>query len=306
MSLMICIPDRDCSKLLAQLQVALPDVKIQLWPQCDDFATVEVVLAWKAPDALWAQLPNLKLVQSFGAGVDSINLALLPESVAVARIVDPQLGLDMSEYVLTQVLLHKLRVPQYIAQQQQKIWKPNRSYDHNRVGILGFGELGQAVSARLLANGFRVSAWSRSAKAAQQVKLYLGPTGLMEMAAQSDYLVCLLPLTDETKGILNTHLFSVMQEHAVIINVARGAHLNEADLLNALDNGQLRGASLDVFNVEPLPPEHPFWYHNKIIMTPHAAALTSLNTAIEQIVDNVRRVKDGQNYLNIIDKNKGY
>lgn len=306
MSLLVCVPNRDNTKLMQKLTELLPDTKIEQWPEVENLAEVEVVLAWNAPTSLWSQLPNLRLVQSYGAGVDSIDLEALPQHVPVARIVDPNLAKDMAEYVLTHVLAHKLRLKQYFAQQQQQIWKPNRSHAFNRVGILGFGELGRAVAMQLLLNGFEVRAWANSEKHYDNVLCFVGQKGYLEVISQSDYVVCLLPLTTQTQGILNQATFSAMPNHAVLINVARGKHVNEQDLLSALDSEEIAGATLDVFAKEPLPAEHPFWHHKKITVTPHAAALTCLNTAVKQIADNVVNAMTGKEIAHVVDKKRGY
>lgn len=306
MSLLVCVPNRDNTKLMQKLAELLPNTKIEQWPEVENLTEVEVVLAWNAPTSLWSQLPNLRLVQSYGAGVDSIDLQALPQHVPVARIVDPNLAKDMAEYVLTHVLAHKLRLKQYFSQQQQQIWKPNRAHAFNRVGILGFGELGKAVAKQLLLNGFEIRAWANSEKQHDNVQCFVGPKGYLEVVNQSDYLVCLLPLTEHTEGVLNHATFSAMPNHAVLINVARGKHVNEYDLLRALDNGEIAGATLDVFATEPLPAEHPFWQHQKITITPHAAALTCLNTAVKQIAENVGKAMKGKEITHLVDKQRGY
>lgn len=306
MSLLVCVPNRDNTKLMQKLTELIPNTKIEQWPEVDSLDEVQVVLAWNAPTSLWSQLPNLRLVQSYGAGVDSIDLETLPQHVLVARIVDPNLAKDMAEYVLTHVLAHKLRLKQYFSQQQQQNWKPNRAHAFNRVGILGFGELGRAVAKQLILNGFEVRAWANSEKQHDDVHCFVGPKGYLEVVSQSDYVVCLLPLTTQTQGILNQATFNAMPNHAVLINVARGKHVNEYDLLSALDNDEIAGATLDVFAKEPLPAEHPFWHHEKITITPHAAALTCLNTAVKQIADNVLNAISGKEIKHLVDKKRGY
>ncbi|CCQ09590.1 D-3-phosphoglycerate dehydrogenase [Pseudoalteromonas luteoviolacea B = ATCC 29581] len=306
MSLLVCVPNRDNTKLLAKLQKLLPQVPIQVWPNITSANDIEVVLAWNAPSSLWSQLPNLKLIQSYGAGVDSIELARLPEHVDVARIVDSSLGRDMAEYVLTHLLAHKLRLKTFAKQQADKVWKPKRAMGYDRVGILGFGQLGQVVAERLLQNNFVVSAWSNSPKNHKRVQCFDGSDGLEKLVQTSDYLVCLLPLTPHTEGILNAKLFSLLPTHALLLNVARGKHVVENDLLDALNNDDLAAAILDVFSIEPLPEEHPFWLHEKITITPHAAALTCLDTAVTQIVDNVLSVIHKKEIINRVDKSKGY
>ncbi|WP_065978566.1 2-hydroxyacid dehydrogenase [Pseudoalteromonas lipolytica] len=306
MILLVAITGRDCSQLIERLRTLLPEVEVQLWSECTDYSAVEFVLAWNAPADLWAKLPNLKAVSSFGAGVDSIDLTTIAPSVPVVRIVDEALASDMAEYVLTHVLAQKLRLKEYFLKQSQGAWKPKRAYAHQHVGILGYGELGKACAKRLVANGFTVSAWSNSEKQEQQVTCYHTENGLNTMLKQVDYLVCLLPLNQHTTGIIDAALLSKLQNHAVLINVARGKHVVDADLLAALDNNSLRGATLDVFAEEPLPEGHPFWSHDKITLTPHCAALSDINTVTEQIAGNVKRLLNGEWLVNLVDRTKGY
>ncbi|BBN80927.1 glyoxylate/hydroxypyruvate reductase A [Pseudoalteromonas sp. A25] len=306
MSLLVCVSRRDNTKLLEELRAQLPGVDIFEWPHCPDLTQVEFVLAWNAPDELWAQLPNLQVVQSFGAGVDGIAQHLLPEHVQITRIVDEHLTNDMAEYVLTHILAYKLRLKQYFLQQQQGIWKPKRAHAGSHVGIMGLGELGRAVAGRLTDNNFTVSGWSASPKSFAEIDTYFGKEQLASFLGNLDYLVCLLPLTPSTKGILNKSLFSQLPSHCVLINVARGQHVIASDLIWALDNNELAAACLDVFTNEPLDDEHPFWLHPNITVTPHCAALTSVATACEQIAHNYLSLMNNQSLANTIDRAKGY
>jgi glyoxylate/hydroxypyruvate reductase A len=269
-------------------------------------SAVEFVIAWHAPDELWSQLPNLKVVQSFGAGVDGITLKQLPKNVTVTRIVDKGLANDMAEYILTHVLAHKLRLRAYTVKQNQHQWKPKRVKSDNHVGILGLGELGRAAAERLLNNNFIVSGWARTPKEMDGVHCYYGENELNQFLEGLNYLVCLLPLTTHTTGILNRTLFEKLPNDSVLINVARGQHLVEDDLIWALDNNQLAGATLDVFSKEPLQNEHPFWGHPQITITPHCAAVTDLTTVCEQIVFNINAHFTKQPLRHSIDKVIGY
>lgn len=306
MSILVAILGRDNAKLVAQLQAGLPNISIQEWPNCKYLDEVEFVLAWKAPDAMWAQLPNLKAVSSFGAGVDSIDLNLIPEHVDVVRIVDHKLSEDMAEYVLCHVLAQKLRLKEYLTKQEQQYWKPKRAYSYKNIGILGYGELGKACAKTLVKNNFNVSAWSNSKKISDDVSLFNGEQGLSAMLEKTDYLICLLPLTKATQGIINKQLLDKLPDHGVVINVGRGQHVIEEDLLNALNTNSLRAATLDVFEQEPLPEDHPYWPHPKITLTPHCASLSDLNSVSKQIIDNVERLKQGLELNNKIDRAKGY
>ncbi|KZN45611.1 2-hydroxyacid dehydrogenase [Pseudoalteromonas luteoviolacea] len=306
MSVLVCVTGRNNDKLMAKLSDAIPDVKIEQWPYCEDLSSVQFVLAWNAPDNLWQQLPNLKVVQSYGAGVDGIALDKLKPCVSVARIVDQKLSVDMAEYVLSHVLANKLRHREYAANQSEGYWKPRRAMGGNEVGILGLGELGKVTAEVLVRHGFSVRGWSRTQKDLPKVACYAGENQLETFLSEIDYLVCLLPLTQQTKGMLNAKLFSLLPANCVVINVARGQHLVEEDLLAALDNNKLGGAVLDVFSTEPLPENHPFWSHSKVTVTPHVAAVTNMDTVIAQIAANVNACLDDTPLENQVNLSKGY
>ena len=306
MHVLVAISGRDCSKIIATLTAKLPNVTISQWPDCENLTDVEFVIAWLAPADMWAQLPNLKAVSSFGAGVDSIDMNLIPENVAVTRIVDENLADDMAEYVLTHILAHKLRLKEYFIKQQNQLWQPKRAFKHQHVVILGFGELGQRCAQRLVANHFSVSAFSQSPKNIADVNCIHKHNDLDNVLAQADYLVCLLPLTAQTKGVINRDLLVQLPAHAVLINVARGQHVVAEDLLWALDNQVIRAATLDVFEHEPLVSDHPFWQHPAITITPHCAALSDVDSVTQQIADNVLRLQAGDKLNNKVDRTKGY
>ncbi|PCK30924.1 2-hydroxyacid dehydrogenase [Pseudoalteromonas piscicida] len=308
MALLICVTGRNNDKLIAKLTALLPEQTILEWPLDDptQLEKVEFVLAWNAPQFLWEQLPNLKVVHSYGAGVDSIPIHLLPEHVEVARIVDPNLADDMAEYVLGHILSHKLRVREYQQNQTAQVWKPKRANAGRTVGIMGMGQLGLAVANKLIINRFTVKGWSNSAKQLDNIAHFSGETELSAFLQDLDYLVCLLPLTEQTQGMLDATIFAAAPSHCVLINVARGRHLNEADLLSALANESFGGAILDVFETEPLPIEHGFWLHPKITITPHVAALTSLSTAAEQIANNFIAMRNSQALSHTVKKHQGY
>ncbi|ATC95415.1 2-hydroxyacid dehydrogenase [Pseudoalteromonas tunicata] len=305
MSLLIVIPNRDTTKLEQKLFELLPGETIEVWPNVQDFDAVTFVLAWLPPEDIWQQLPNVRAISSFGAGVDGLLSDAVPD-VPIARIVDSMLAHDMAEYVLGHILAYKLRVSQYLQQQQGAHWYPKRAHQGRRVGILGFGQLGQKVAEVLVENNFVVSAWSKNEKNHQTVTCFYGDEGLLSMASESDYLVCLLPLTIKTQGVLNQQLFSVMPNHSVLINVGRGKHLIEDDLFVALQKQTISHAILDVFTIEPLPADHPFWRCKQITITPHASALTDINTVVAQIADNYQRSQSGNALINCINRKNGY
>lgn len=304
MSLLVAVTGRNNEKLINRLRLALPDQNITEWREGADVSDVEFVLAWNAPSQMWGELPRLKGISSYGAGVDSLLSAPLP-NVPVARIVDPQLAGNMSEYVLHAIGLFKLRWLQYIDNQLSQTWKPRRVNSANTVGILGLGQLGAHVGQSLARHGYTVRGWSTSQKSIESIACYAGAQ-LHEMLDGLDYLVCLLPLTEATRGILDRKLFDKLPNHAVLINVARGDHLIEHDLIDALNNEQLAGAVLDVFSQEPLPSEHLFWQHPKVVVTPHISAVTSVDTAVAQIADNYLRAINNQPLNNQVEMSRGY
>src|SRR4029077_14478740 len=220
---------------------------------------IDAALVWKPPAGLLASLPNLKMIASLGAGVDHLlEDATLPRHVPIVRLIDPYMTEAMSEYVLTQVLrLHRQDFA-YRAQQRERVWRelPQLNASERRVGVLGLGELGSDAARKLAVLGFKVAGWSRRERRLPGLESFHGPEGLIALARRSEILVCLLPLTRETTGILDGRLFATMPRGAAIVNAARGAPLVDADLLAALESGQLSAAVLDVFVEEPLPTEH--------------------------------------------------
>lgn len=287
----------------------MPEYEWRFWPEIGDRNAIEIALVWKPEPGLLASLPNLKLIACLGAGVDALLAdPTLPRDVPVARLVDPYMTDAMAEYVVFQVLrLHRQDID-YMAQQRARSWEervqPNAC--ERRVGILGFGMLGQHAARRLLALGFDVAGWSRSRKPVPGFEVFAGDDGFAPFLARSDILVCLLPLTAATEGILDRRTFERLPRGAGLVNAGRGGHLVEADLIPALDSGQLSAAVLDVFREEPLPPEHPFWAHPRIVVTPHVAAETNPETAALIIRDEIRRFERGEPLANPVDPTRGY
>jgi glyoxylate/hydroxypyruvate reductase A len=293
----------------AQLARLRPEIDIRVWPEIGDPADINYALVWRPEPGLLASLPNLKLILSLGAGVDHIFAdPQLPHHVPIVRLVDPYMTDAMSEYVVLQVLRLHRRDVDYRAQQESRIWceLEQKNAAERRVGILGFGDLGQNAAQKLEGLGFDVGFWSRSEKAVAGFSGYAGGEGLTALLARSEILVCLLPLTAETEGILNSATFAMLPKGAGLINAARGRHLVEEDLIAALAAGQLSAAVLDVFRDEPLPARHPFWRHPRIIVTPHVAALTHPPTAAPIILENIRRFEAGRPLLHRVDARRGY
>jgi glyoxylate/hydroxypyruvate reductase A len=294
---------------LAELRKFIPDLEMRVFPDVGDPRDIDAALVWRPQPGLLASLPNLKLIVSLGAGVDHLlEDATTPRHVPIARLVDPYMTEAMSEYVLAQVLRIHRQDFAYRAQQQARIWRelPQSNAAERRVGVLGLGELGSDAARKLAVMGFDVAGWSRRGRRLPGIESFHGADGLLALARRSEILVCLLPLTRETTGILDARLFAAMPKGGAIVNAARGRHLVEADLLAALESGQLSAAVLDVFAEEPLPAGHPFWSHDKIVVTPHVAAATHAPTAAAGVAENLRRLSDGRPLINLVDADSGY
>lgn len=277
----------------------------------DDFdpAEIDISVCWRMPHGLHAQLPNLRLIQSMAAGVDHIlSDPDRPKSVAIARLVDPWMARSMTHHVVGQILRWHRTHDRFDAHRADEHWPRGVIFDPDAVsiGILGMGVLGQAAAKALVALGFTVRGWSRSPKSVDGIDILSGADGLDEIARASNALVCLLPLTTETTDILNAALFAKMPKGGFLLNVGRGGHVVEADLIAALDSGQLEAASLDVFRTEPLPKGHAFWQHPKIWPTPHIASEINLPTATRAFAETIRRVRAGEVPDGLIDPEKGY
>jgi glyoxylate/hydroxypyruvate reductase A len=293
----------------AELGRRLPDVEMRVWPELGNPEDIEVALVWRPPPGLLAQLPKLKLIAVLGAGVDHLFAdPQLPAVVPIVRLVDPYMTVAMSEYVQLQVLRLHCQDVAYLAQQRRRQWRPlaQPTAAERRIGVLGLGVLGSDAALKLKVLGFDVAGWSRTPKNIRGIACFQGGDGLSALLTRSDILVCLLPLTPETEGILDTRLFAKLPRGASIVNCARGAHLIERDLLAALDSGQISAAVLDVFRDEPLPADHPFWGDGRIIITPHVAAATQARTAAIVIADNISRLRDGKSLRHQVSVSKGY
>jgi glyoxylate/hydroxypyruvate reductase A len=292
-----------------QLARLMPELDVRVWPEVGDPAEIDCALVWRPEPGLLASLPNLKLILSLGAGIDHILCdPHLPRHVPLVRLVDPYMTDAMSEYVVWQVLRLHRRDLDYRAQQEAGVWREleQKNAAERPVGILGFGALGQDAGCKLKGLGFDIAYWSRTERTVEGLTGYAGAAGLPALLERSEILVCLLPLTAETQGILNTSTFALLPRGAALINAARGGHLIEEDLLAALASGRLSTAVLDVFRDEPLPADHPFWRHPRIVVTPHVAAATHPPTAAPIILDNIRRLKQGRPLLNQVDLAQGY
>lgn len=287
---------------LPLLQRALPADRFTL----DADASIEVALIANPAPGTLEKLSRPKLVQSLWMGVERLLAdPALPKGVPLARLVDPGMVAAMSETVLAHVLDWHRHHYRYRAQQATRTWRRYRQKmaADRTVGLLGLGELGSDAARKLLALGFNVAGWSRRAKSIPGVQSF---TELEPMLRITDALVCLLPLTAQTRGILGAKTFSLLKKHACVINLARGGHLVVPELLAALDSGHLAHAYLDVFEHEPLPADDTLWRHPGVSITPHSAALTEPRTAVPQLVENIERARRGEAPLNLVDFAAGY
>jgi glyoxylate/hydroxypyruvate reductase A len=291
------------------LHAAVPDLEFRPWEEPGDPADIEFALVWLPPQGALRQFPNLKAILNLGAGVDALlKDPTLPEGVPVVRMVDDDLATCMAEYVLLHVLRYHREQPALDAQQRAHDWRmiASPAAMHRRVGILGLGAMGGEAARLLVGAGFDVAGWSRRPKDLPGVQSFHGEDGRAAFLARSEILVCLLPLTPETEGILDRDLFQALPAGAYLINAGRGGHQVESDILAALDSGQLAGATLDVFREEPLPAASPFWDHPKVTVTPHNASITNPQSAVRHVCESIRRVRAGEPLRNVVDPDLGY
>ena len=306
MSFLIVSSQRDPKDWVEALKAEAPDLDLEVYPEVQDPEKVEFVLSWKHPHGIYKDFPNLKVIASMGAGIDHIiEDPDIPEHIKITRVIDEQLTKDMSVFVLSLILDHLRNLSFHYC---SKEWNPKKYLrpEDVQVGIMGMGVLGVGVAETLIKNKFNVTGWSRTKKEILGVTTFHGNEQLQEFLEDSGVLVNLLPLTSETKNILNKDLFERLPEGAYVINVARGPHLVEDDLLEMIEKGHLAGAALDVFRKEPLPKDHPFWSIDKIKITPHIASVTLPKTVVPQILDNYRRMKEGKKLENVVSREKEY
>lgn len=291
------------------LQAALPEDELHFESDAVAPDEVDVVLTAAPEPGALAPFTRLKLIQSIWMGVETlVTDRTLPRDVPLARMIDPSMTRAMVESAAAHVLNAHLRMDELMRQQREARWKllRNPTTDARTVGILGMGALGCAVAEMLLQLGFRVRGWSRTPKEISGVESFAGEASVSAFLAGSEILVVLIPLTPQTAGMINAGFLRQLPKGAVLVNLARGGLVQDDDLLAALDSGRLRHAVLDVFNVEPLPPEHRYWKHARVTVTPHMAALTNPHTAAQFIAENLRRLRAGEPLRGIVDRERGY
>lgn len=308
MSLLYTADPRRASAWRAAIAAFAPALRVQIWPDDADLAQVRYLLAWEFPAGLIARLPKLEAIFSTGAGVEQFDLAQIPPSVDIVRMLDPSILQGIVEYATFGVLALHRDMLDYQAAQKARTWSPIRvtAAADRRVGVMGLGDLGKAVVERLKPFGFPLAGWSRSPKTIAGVVTFSGPEGLADFLARTDILICVLPLTPATRRILDSQLFAALPRGAGLVNVGRGGHLDEDALLDALAARQISGAVLDVLVDEPPGPAHPFWDHPRILLTPHIAGMTLPRTAARALADNLERRARGEPMLGLVRRDLGY
>ena len=306
MRITFCCTDTRPEPWLQGLREALPGAEVDLWQPGAPQAEHAVV--WAPPQQFFDEQPGLKGIFNIGAGVDALMQRRLPPHAVVVRLDDAGMSAQMAEYVCHAVIRHFREFDGYEADMRQGLWsyrKPRERADF-AVGVMGLGVLGARVARALQVFDFPVRGWSRSARQLDGIRCFAGQDQLPEFLAGCRVLVCLLPLTPDTRDILCRNTLSQLQAGAYLVNVARGAHLVEDDLLALIDSGHMAGATLDVFRTEPLPAAHPFWQHPLITVTPHTSARTLRRESIAQIVGKIQALEQGRPIAGIVQRDRGY
>lgn len=316
MNLLFHTEGRNGAEWLAALSRALPDARIHDWRgafqasiPAGPVAGIDYALVWNPPAGLLPALESVKAIFNLGAGVDALaDIDDLPATVPVVRLEDAGMAEQMGEYVVHAVLRQYRQFDAYAEAQRATTWRalPRRDKRAFGVGMLGMGVLGTAVAAALAPFGFPLAGWSRARKSVAGVASYAGSAELAVFLGRCRVLVCLLPLTRETRGLLDRRVLSLLPEGAHVVNVARGALVVDDDLVALLDEGRLGGATLDVFRDEPLPAAHAFWHHPRITITPHVSAVTLVDESVAQIAAKIARLEAGLPITGIVDRARHY
>ncbi|MGA9793923.1 MAG: glyoxylate/hydroxypyruvate reductase A [Rhizomicrobium sp.] len=310
-TLLLCVPVGWGSLWTGPLSQIAPDLKLVVQGR-DEFdpAAIDYALSFRPPPGFLKTLTNVKAVFSVGAGVDGFLADPdYPRQVPLVRFVDRALSREMAQYVVMHTLIFHRQQRLFDEFQSKSKWQqrmPPRATTDTRIGIFGLGEIGTMAAERLRDLDFKVAGWSRSKKSVPGVESFAGQDAMKAFLARSDILICLLPLTPQTRGILNKQTFEALPDGAFVINVARGGHLIEDDLVAAIDSGHLAGATLDVFQTEPLPETSPLWMHPKITVTPHVAAISDPRAMARSVADGIARAAKGLPLENTIDFARGY
>jgi glyoxylate/hydroxypyruvate reductase A len=291
-----------------RMALAAENIDLRRAGDIDDRASVRYALVWKPPLGFFADYPNLALVVNLGAGVDALlGRGDLPD-VPITRLSDPKMSRMMAGYVLFAVTRHARNIPAFERAQRQRRWHYIHPLDPEtvRVGVLGLGELGLAAALECARQGYRVEGWSNTLKTANGVRTLAGLDALPEILGGSDIIVCMLPQTPRTRGLLNAERLAMLKQGSAFVNVSRGSIVDEPALIEALRSGHIAEATLDVFATEPLPETSPLWDMDNVLITPHLASIALPKSAALQIGENVRRLRTGQPVLSRVDPDRGY
>lgn len=309
MAILVLPTSRFVELQLEALRAHAPHETIYTDPATAPPAEIEAMLAFKLTPGIVPRFPALRFIGCAGAGADDLLAAKdIPPTVAMTRVVDPLQGVRMAQYVTLMVLRAHRELGRLEAQSREGTWqrRPPAVEGEYAVGVMGHGSTAATLVDVLVRLGFPVAVWTRTARTIEGVTTFAGDAGLSPFLARTHVLVCALPLTPETRGLLAAPLFAKLPKGAHVINVSRGAVLNEPDLVAAIDAEQLGGAALDVFEIEPLPSTSPLWRHPRILCTPHIAAVPSPATAAAQFLDNLGRMRRGEPLANVVDRTRGY
>ena len=306
-SVLVLVTSRFMEHQLAALRSLAPRERFDTDPDGARAEDVEAIVAFRFAAGIAPRFPNLRLVASPGAGADELlSAGDIPAHVPIVRAIDPLQGRCMAQYVALMVLRQQRDLPRLEAQHRRAEWRRFAPGAEGTVGLLGYGTIGVPVATALQQLGFPVIAWTRTPHIGGVIETSVGRPALRSFLPRCNVLVCTLPLTAETRGILDAEALAALPRGAYLINVSRGGVLRESDLLAALDARHLGGAALDVFGSEPLPPDSPLWRRPEILCTPHVAATPRADEVARQILDNLRRARDARALLNVIDRQRGY
>ncbi len=308
MSLLFITPNRDTKVWKEALLEKDSNLDVEIWPKVENKERVTFAVCWNHPENVLGNYPNLQAVSSLGAGVNHLlSDQSLSNKIRLSRVVTPSLKNQLAEYLLNAVLNYRNHIPRYVDQKRESFWAPHVAIPKSdcTIGIMGLGEMGIAAAQLLTLNGYNVVGWSKSKKEIEGITCF-SETELDDFLIQANILICLLPLTEQTNGILDLELFKKLKKPAYVINVGRGEHLVEEDLIYGIDTNTLTGACLDVFEKEPLSSNHLFWNRPKIMITPHIAAITDPIEGAEVILENYKRSLSGMALVNEVMREKGY
>jgi glyoxylate/hydroxypyruvate reductase A len=314
MSVLIAISGWDPNPWRARMEALLPSHKIVMLDESFDRESIRYVLSWRHPPGALKELPNLRVILSLGAGVDHLFADPALPDKPIVRVVDPDLTNRMSEWVVMHALVNLRQLRRYEQQQRERVWEDDDQQPKAgdiQIGLLGLGVMGKDAAAKLKALGFKVAGWSASPKSLPGVACFSGEDGLKRLLAQTDMLVVLLPLTEATRGIVNASLLAQLNQTGplggpILINAGRGGLQVEADVLAALDSGALKGASLDVFEQEPLPNDSRLWSHPAVYVSPHNAAISSPKAIAVLVARQIEAYERGESLDHVVDSRRGY